>query len=127
MLFKEGLLSLERMVGVFLESREAKELPIIVILDCCRTESKAGKGGSFQGTSLELGREANIAILYSTAQGQVAMDGLGQNSPYTKILLESLAKGLTVSEINNEITARLTSSSQQVGYYIYSSFFSPST
>ena len=132
MVFKEDLLSLERMVGIFLESREAKELPIIVILDCCRTESRAGaifKGESFQfqGTSLEVGREANIAILYSTAQGQVAMDGLGQNSPYTKILLESLLKGLTVSEINNEITARLTSSSQQVGYYIYSSFFSPST
>ena len=65
MVFKEDLLSLERMVGIFLESREAKELPIIVILDCCRTESKAGavfKGDLFQGTLLELGR--------------VAMDGL---------------------------------------------------
>ena len=130
MAFKESLLSLERIVGIFLESRETKELPIIAILDCCRTENKAGaifKGESFQGTSLEFGREANIAILYSTAQGQVAMDGSGQNSPYTKILLESLVKGSTVSEINHEITARLTSSSQQVGYYISSFFFPPST
>src|ERR1700684_3214831 len=76
-IFKQNLLSLETIVSILLEHREVKELPIIVILDCCRSESNT-VGNYDEGDSLlasgEIGRQANIAILYSTAGGQVAMD-----------------------------------------------------
>ena len=116
------------MVEILTESRKSKELPIIIILDCCRSESQTGaifnEGDSLQGTSVGIGREANIAILYSTAQGQVAMDGDEGHSRYTRILLESLAKGLTLSEINHEITTRLVNCSQQVRHLFFPLRFS---
>jgi len=100
--FREALLSVDTVIRIILGLRNNKKVPIIVILDCCRLKSN-DDGNSFKG-SVDLGQETNIAILYSTAEGHVAVDGSNNsNSPYTKLLLENLVKGWTISEINSAI------------------------
>ena len=121
-LFKQNLLSLETIVSILLEYREDGNHPIIIILDCCRSEIKPSAprrsdGDPLRGTSGQVGQGANIAILYSTAEGEVAMDesGEGNHSPYTKVFLENLVKGLTLYEINNAITSCLANSGRFSG------------
>ena len=121
-------MSLEIVVAIAIEHRGDNKAPIIIILDCCRSKSWQGydEGDSFQGTSVEIGRQPNIAILYSTAEGQVAMDsgpGDSDNSPYTQLLLRNIAKGLTLSEINSAIVTGLANSGRKQVRVSFISFF----
>jgi formylglycine-generating enzyme required for sulfatase activity len=71
----------------------------IMILDACRNNPYGGRG---QGTGLapmkNMGKGTFIA--YSTAPGQTASDGAGQNGLYTSELLKAIRKpGLTLEEV----------------------------
>lgn len=73
----------------------------IVILDACRdnpfkkTRSIGAKGGLG-----EMGNPGGSMIAFSTAPGEVAQDGKGRNSPYTKRLKEAVKiPGLSVSDM----------------------------
>jgi len=72
----------------------------IVILDACRDNPYAR---SFRSTSNGLARmdaPKGTLIAYSTSPGNVAADGTGRNSPYTKNLLQHIdATGLTVEQV----------------------------
>jgi len=116
---------LETIIDILLQYREDSNHPIIIILDCCRSQIKPdaprrSDGDPLRGTSGQLGQGANIAILYSTAEGEVAMDesGEGDHSPYTKVFLESLVKGLALSEINNTVTSCLANSGRFSGIQV---------
>ena len=116
--FKQKLLSLEIVVAIAIEHRRDNKTPITIILDDCRSKSWLAydEGDSFQGTSVEIGRQSNIAILYSTAEGQVAIDsgpGDSDNSPYTQLLLENVTKGLAPPEVNDAIVKGLANSGRK--------------
>ena len=71
----------------------------IVVLDACRNNPFAR---SFRSQSRGLARvdaPRGTYIAYATAPGQVALDGRGQNSPYTTALAEAITTpGLTIEE-----------------------------
>lgn len=72
----------------------------IVVLDACRDNPFAR---SFRSSAKGLARMeggTGTLIAYSTGPGNVAMDGEGRNSPYTKHLLEHMTKtGLSIEQV----------------------------
>jgi len=72
----------------------------IVILDACRNNPY---GRSFRSASKGLARmDAPVGsiVAYATSPGNVAYDGSGNNSPYTKALAEAmLEEGLKIEEL----------------------------
>ena len=72
----------------------------IVILDACRNNPY---GRSFRSASKGLARmDAPVGsiVAYATSPGNVAYDGSGNNSPYTKALAEAmLQEGLKIEEL----------------------------
>ena len=72
----------------------------IVVLDACRDNPFAR---SFRSSTKGLARmEGGVGTLiaYSTGPGNVAMDGEGRNSPYTKYLLKYMTQtGLSIEQV----------------------------
>ena len=96
-----NLLSVKSVLNILLDFRADKVLPIIVILDCFR--SKASEKSFY--VTIE---EPNITILCSFAEETESVFG-GDISPFTRILLENLDKGWTLSEINNAMVKEFAS------------------
>ncbi len=75
----------------------------IVVLDACRNNPFAR---SFRSQSRGLARvdaPRGTYIAYATSPGQVALDGEGQNSPYTQALTKAInTPGLTIEETFKE-------------------------
>jgi uncharacterized caspase-like protein len=94
----------------------------IVILDACR-DNPFGK--SFRSSSRGLAIVANAPsgtfISYSTGAGQVAGDGEGKNSPYTRALLENIAKpGLTINKVFMNVRSKVKNETGQVPWELSS-------
>ncbi len=94
----------------------------IVILDACR-DNPFGK--SFRSASRGLAIVANAPsgtfISYSTGAGQVAGDGEGENSPYTKALLENIDKpGLTINKVFMNVRSKVKKETGQVPWELSS-------
>ena len=68
----------------------------IVILDACRDNPFAEKGG--KGLA-PVDAPAGTFLAYATAPGNVAEDGSGQNGLYTKHLLAELEKPVTIESV----------------------------
>ena len=105
----------------------------IVILDACR-DNPFGK--SFRSSSRGLAIVANAPsgtfISYSTGAGQVASDGEGKNSPYTRALLENISKpGLTINKVFMNVRSKVKKETGQVPWELSSLegdfFFVPGT
>ena len=83
---------------------EGKIVRRVLILDSCRNNplknslSRSGGGGLVA----PLGKKEGTIIAYSTKEGRTALDGNGENSPYTESLLKMLAQrpenGLEIKE-----------------------------
>lgn len=81
----------------------------IVILDACR-DNPFGKSVrvSSRGLAIVINAPTGTFISYSTGTGQVARDGEGRNSPYTKALLENIAKsGLTINKVFMNVRSKI--------------------
>ena len=78
------LIGIDEILRLLIDHRKDDGHPIIVILDCCRTENVSNKS-PLGDVWAKVGAKSNIAILYSTAQGEEALDGYqGSNhSPFT--------------------------------------------
>ena len=68
----------------------------IVILDACRNNTLAASRGGDRGFAAVSAAEG-IFIAFSTAPGQAALDGAGENSPYTKYLARAIESSSNVS------------------------------
>jgi len=62
----------------------------IVILDACRNNPLPAAGRSLEKGLARLDAPTGSFIAYSTAPGQVALDGTGRNSPYSKALADAI-------------------------------------
>lgn len=94
----------------------------IVILDACRDNPF---GRSFRSSSRGLAIVANAPtgtfISYSTGAGQVAQDGEGRNSPYTRALLNNIAKpGLTINKVFMNVRSQVMKETGQVPWELSS-------
>ena len=88
-------------LDTILSDMEDIRLPAkMVILDCCRDNPLASRSwlasrSSARGGLSELKDESvpsSTMIMFASAPGNVALDGVGENSPFTTALLHHLAK-----------------------------------
>ena len=77
----------------------------LVILDACRNNPLAGRGlRSTDGGLAQMRAPEGTLISYATQPGNVAQDGDGGNSPYTKALAQTIRRaGLDVFQTFNEV------------------------
>jgi len=64
----------------------------IIILDACRNNPFAGVSRSVGNGLARMNSPSGSIIAYSTAPGQVALDGKGKNSPYSAALAEFITR-----------------------------------
>ncbi len=116
---KEGDVAIESISAddVMVALGNARNRLNIVILDACRNNPFAR---SFRSASRGLARlDAPVGsmVAFSTAPGQVAADGEGNNSPYTTALVDVLAQpGMKIEDVFKRVRERVyeSSSGQQV-------------
>src|SRR3954465_7405817 len=84
--------------------KRSKGVPIICILDCCRTD--LGDNRWPRGDSIKSWKAlSNVCIMYATANGHISIDGNeGTNGVFTKRLLNYMDTDLTLMEISIAIT-----------------------
>lgn len=94
----------------------------IVVLDACR-DNPYGKTfrSASRGLAIVTNAPTGTFISYSTGAGQVARDGTGRNSPYTKALLENISKpGLTINEVFMSVRSKVKRETGQVPWELSS-------
>lgn len=104
-------------VSVILRQMEGSKLNL-VILDACRNNPFGGRGlrGSDGGLA-QLRAPEGTLLSYATQPGNVALDGTGDNSPYTAALAQTMLKpNLDIFQMFNQVglqVKRATGGSQQ--------------
>lgn len=80
---------------------------LVVVLDACRNSPFTDAGASGTGLALVDAPE-NTIIAYSTAPGELALDGSGANSPYTAALASALeGQGTDIRDALRLVRARV--------------------
>ena len=96
----------------------------IIILDACRNNPYAKSFRSItRGLAIVEKSPKDTLIAYSTSPNQVAIDGSGRNSPYTKALLDNMTiPGLPIEQVFKKVRNNLdnVTGGKQVPWYISS-------
>jgi hypothetical protein len=90
----------------------------LVLLDACRNNPFATRGlRAVQGGLAEMRAPEGTLISYATQPGNVAADGVGENSPYTTALANSIRQpGMDIFRVFNQVglqVKRTTNGAQQ--------------
>ena len=94
----------------------------IVLLDACR-DNPFGKSyrSASRGLSIVSNAPTGTFISYSTSAGQVARDGEGRNSPYTRTLLQYMREpGVPITELFIKVRQKLRKETGQVPWELSS-------
>ncbi|MGZ3593777.1 MAG: caspase family protein [Syntrophales bacterium] len=94
----------------------------IVLLDACR-DNPFGKSSrsAARGLAILSNAPTGTFISYSTAPGQVAIDGEGRNSPYTRALLKYMQEpGTPITEVFIKVRQKLRKETGQVPWELSS-------
>ncbi len=75
----------------------------IIILDACRDNPFKGFRSSSRGLAQISTDKIGTFIAYSTGPGNVAIDGSGRNSPYTKNLIAKMKTDMKIEEVFKEV------------------------
>jgi uncharacterized caspase-like protein len=89
----------------------------IVILDACRNNPLGSEARNLDRGLTTISAAKGTFIAFATSPGNVALDGTGRNSPYTKNLAQAILKGgLTLEQVFKEVRRNVISetNSQQV-------------
>lgn len=94
----------------------------IVLLDACRDNPFAKSFRSAtRGLAIVTNAPTGTFISYSTGAGQVARDGDGRNSPYTRALLEHITKpGLSINRVFMNVRSDVMKETGQVPWELSS-------
>jgi len=118
---------------VLAEMENAENEANIVILDACRDNpfSRSFRN-AVRGLAIISNAPSGTFISYSTGANQVARDGEGKNSPYTRALLEYMDKpGLSINNVFMKVRSKLKKETGQVPWELSSLeadfFFVPGT
>lgn len=93
---------------------------LVVVLDACRNSPFTDTGASGTGLAL-VDAPNNTIIAYSTAPGELALDGSGANSPYTAALASALeGEGGDIRDVLRLVRARvrLATGGTQTPWYV---------
>jgi carboxyl-terminal processing protease len=87
----------------------------IVILDACRNNPLSRGFRSMTRGLAEIDTKPKGSfIAYSTAPGEVAMDGNGKNSPYTTALAETISKpGVDLNDVFQEVRGKVLAATDE--------------
>ncbi len=104
-------------MGRLLEPIEEKARAGIVILDACRDNPLAN---NLRSTTRSLGRgltvihskKADMLVVFATAPGDVAEDGVGQHSPFTSALLANIDQRVEVETMLKQVTLQVQKQTQ---------------
>ena len=78
----------------------------LVVLDACRSDLPAAAPGARPGLAAVQDAPPGTLVLYATASGEAAYDGLGRNGPLTHHLLQNIRRpGLSVEDLLKKVTA----------------------
>ena len=90
--------------SVLRQMASARNRTNIVILDACRNNPFETIADMNDNGLAEMKAPAGTLLAYSTAPGAVAMDGAGDNSPYTRALVDTLATpGLPIEQLFKKV------------------------
>jgi uncharacterized caspase-like protein len=94
----------------------------IVMLDACRDNPYARRfRNAARGLAIVSTAPTGTFISYSTAPGQVAIDGDGRNSPYTRALLKYMQEpGIPITELFIKVRQKLRKETGQVPWELSS-------
>ena len=94
----------------------------IVMLDACRDNPYVRSfRNATRGLAIVSSAPSGTFISYSTSPGNVARDGDGRNSPYTKALLENIdKKGLTINDVFMNVRTKVKKETGQVPWELSS-------
>jgi uncharacterized caspase-like protein len=107
---------------VLAEMENAENGLNLVILDACRDNpySRSFRNAS-RGLAIVSNAPAGTFISYSTGTNQVARDGEGKNSPYTKALLEYMDKpGLSINNVFMNVRSKIKKETGQIPWELSS-------
>ncbi len=107
---------------ILAEMENAENGMNIVLLDACR-DNPFGRTfrSATRGLAIISAAPTGTFISYSTGANQLARDGKGRNSPYTKALLDNIAKpGLTISDVFMEVRKRVLKETGQTPWELSS-------
>ena len=95
-------IELDWLISMLVSHRSRDTVPIIVILDCCRTEVAVRKMQTDHANLVEgEGGPSNVFIMYATGSNHTASDGTGANGAFTGFLLQHMD---TTEDIDNRGT-----------------------
>ena len=117
-LVSRTFLELKWIIDILAGGRSSIDIPIIVILDCCRIECGPNvmEGTTRIRHELERHGPSNIFILFATAEGDIAADGPEhENGVLTKSLLKHMKMGGDIVAVSQAITNDLIRERGQVG------------
>ena len=108
---RESFVALDIILEGITKSRVPHKAPLIVILDCCRTEfmdrEKEARYATFEVKNSNISRP-NILVIYATAGDHIARDGDGgQNSPFTELLLKYMDSDDPIDKVFGNIQSDL--------------------
>jgi hypothetical protein len=89
----------------------------IVILDACRSSPFGSEARNLDRGLTTISAAKGTFVAFATSPGNIALDGTGRNSPYTKNLAQAILKGgLTLEQVFKEVRRNVISetNSQQV-------------
>lgn len=93
-----------------MESMAGEDRLKIVILDCCRNNplARSWQRSGDSGLAVPRSTPGGTVLLYSTAPGKTAEDGIGRNSPFTGVLKETLqTPNLDISEVFRNVGSQV--------------------
>jgi hypothetical protein len=93
--------------AVLSQMEEAGTAVNIIVLDACRNPLMVRQNRSFSRGLTQMTASARSFIAYSTAPGEVAADGTGQNSRYTEALAQEIEKGGRVEDVFKRVRQKL--------------------
>ena len=107
---------------VLAEMENAENGLNIVILDACRDNPYSRNfRNAARGLAIVSNAPSGTFISYSTGANQVARDGEGKNSPYTRALLENIAKpGLTINKVFMNVRSEVKKETGQIPWELSS-------
>jgi len=107
---------------VLAEMENAENGLNLVILDACRDNpySRSFRNAT-RGLAIVSNAPAGTFISYSTGANQVARDGEGKNSPYTRVLLEYIDKpGLSINNVFMNVRSKVKKETGQIPWELSS-------
>ena len=104
----ETYIELGWLVKMLAQSRPTETVPIIIILDCCRTDASVQeKEENYSDVIKDEGNKANIFIVYATGSNSTSSDGKERNGAFTEFLLKHMDKKENIDDVCTTIRNEL--------------------